>query len=152
MSATDVELEFIESSNMFMNFRKNDFSHYWKVLYIDHNVLQVSETNKVDFLKQHNSRKFDDNEDLFMIGIYQTTVVLLGYVHESGNFLHFWKYERNNLKSCKKMNLRQIFQNSKRGSSKHLMYHPEDFKIIPELGKIMVTFCGTIIYYRYRDM
>ena len=110
MSATDVELEFIESSNMLMNFRKNDFSHYWKVLYIDHNVLQVSETNKVDFLKQHNSRKFDDNEDLFMIGIYQTTVVLLGYVHESGNFLHFWKYERNNLKSCKKMNLRQIFQ------------------------------------------
>lgn len=65
---------------------------------------------KVDFLKQHSSRKFDDNEDLFMIGIYQTTVVLLGYVHESGNFLHFWKYERNNLKSCKKMNLRQIFQ------------------------------------------
>ena len=83
MSATDVELEFIESSNMFMNFRKNDFSHYWKVLYIDHNVLQANETNKVDFLKQHSSRKFDDNEDLFMIGIYQTTVVFLGYVHES---------------------------------------------------------------------
>ena len=60
---------------MLMNFRKNDFSLYWKVLYIDHNVLQVNKRNKVDFLKQRNSRKFDDNGDLFMIGIYQTTVI-----------------------------------------------------------------------------
>ena len=61
-SAIYVELEFIESSNMLINFRKNDFSPYWKVLYIDHNVLQVNKRNKVDFLKQRNSRKFDENE------------------------------------------------------------------------------------------
>ena len=44
------------------------------------------------------------------------------------------------------MDLRQVFQKSKRGLSNHSMYHPEDFKIVPEVRKIMVMSCATIVY------
>lgn len=50
------------------------------------------------------------------------------------------------MKSCKRMNLQQIFQRSKHGFSEIIDLFPYGYEVIPELGKIMVISNENIMF------
>lgn len=110
--------------------------------------MKANETNKLCFLELHKPRKLDEEENLYLIGTYKTTVILMddcvGQFKHVPKYFHFLKYEGSHLKSCNGMSLKEIFQKSKHGVSEYIELCPYDYKIVTEIGK-MIVISGTTI-------
>lgn len=103
-------------------------------MYIDDNILKANETNKSYFLELHKPRKLDEEENLYLIGTYKTTVILMddcvGQFKHVPKYFHFSKYEGSHLKSCNGMSLKEIFQKSKHGVSEYIELCPMITKLL----------------------
>lgn len=142
MSITEVVLEHIESSYMLMNFR------YWKCLYINDNVLKTNGTSKIEFVELQRPRIFYDEINMNVIRIYKRTVILIDRTKYLPEYFYFLTYEGSHLKSCKQMSIYESYKQSQPAFSEFIetmMVSPYDYKIIPELGKMVIS-SGTIMF------
>ena len=144
-SRSPIELGNIESSNMLVTI--SNHCSAWKVFDINNKILKVNQTNEIDFVELQIPMKLDDEQYLYVVFIFKTTVILnYRSPSYSTKVFYFLTYEGSHLKSYKRMNLKEVFQNSKHGFSELKELLPYNINIIPELGKMILMFNTNILF------